>query len=263
MAATRALNNPRESPIPDDFRARWKARFEHRATVFDDDAGIAGWTKSGLEARFRSFRRSWSSDGTAALWLDIGCGAGTYTRFLHQEGLRVIGMDYSIPTLRKARARSPSEMRWVAADVTRLPVRAGTIDGVLCFGVLQAIPASRPALEAIAEALKPAGALWIDFLNARFIPSRLEIRRWRKAGKSPHLRYETAQDLVAALRECGYDVIAVHWIPILPSALQWLQPLAACRPVRWLLRHAPRLAESASHSILVEARRHGDPPRST
>lgn len=41
-----------------------------------------------------------------ALWLDIGCGAGTYTRMLASEGLRVIGIDYSLPSLVKACKRT-------------------------------------------------------------------------------------------------------------------------------------------------------------
>lgn len=256
------MKQSRDLAVPDDFRARWKSRFEHRATVLDDDAGIAGWTQSGLEARFRGFRHYWRGGRAGALWLDIGCGAGTYTRFLREQRLQAIGLDYSVPTLVKARLRSPPEMRWVAADVTRLPMRAGTIDGVLCLGVLQAIPASKPALQAIAEALKPGGALWIDFLNARFIPTRLGIRRWRKSGKLAHLRYETHHNVVSTLRDCGYEIVAVYWIPILPSRLRWLQPLAECKFVRWLLQRVQRVAESTSHSVLVNAIRSRSPPGS-
>jgi ubiquinone/menaquinone biosynthesis C-methylase UbiE len=242
----------------DDFRARWKSDFEHRATDFDDDAGIAGWTTSGLNTRFRSFRRLWIGARRSTLWLDIGCGAGTYTRFLAAEGLSVIGIDYSLPTLVKARARSAPGISWVTGDATRLPIREGSTDGALCFGVLQAVAATESVLQAIARAMKPAGTLWIDALNARCIPNSIEIRRRHLAGKPPHLRYETAETLRAALRESGFDTIMLHWVPILPPRLQWLQPLAESRPVRWILRCAPALAARVSHSILVEARRRGN-----
>jgi ubiquinone/menaquinone biosynthesis C-methylase UbiE len=250
------MNRPNERP-PDDFQARWKSEFEHRATNFDDDASIAGWTTSGLITRFRSFCRLWVGARRSTLWLDLGCGAGTYTRFLAEQGLSVIGIDYSLPSLVKARARSAPGISWVTGDATRLPIREGSIDGVLCFGVLQAVAASEPVLQAIAGAMKPAGTLWIDALNARCIPNSIGIHRRHLAGKPLHLRYETAETLRAALGESGFDAITLHWVPILPTRLQFLQPLAESRPVRWLLRCAPALAARVSHSILVEARRRG------
>lgn len=251
------LNQSKGRP-PDDFRARWKSDFEHRGTDFDDDASIAGWTTSGLMTRFRSFCRLWVGAGRSTLWLDIGCGAGTYTRFLAEEGLSVIGIDYSLPTLLKARARSAAGISWVTGDATRLPIREGSIDGVLCFGVLQAVAATEPVLQAIAGAMKPAGTLWIDALNARCIPNSIEIYRRHLAGKPLHLRYETAEKLRAALGESGFDTIMLHWVPILPPRLQWMQPLAESRPARGLLRCVPALAARVSHSILMEARRRGN-----
>lgn len=242
---------------PDDFRARWKSRFEEFASLRDDDAGIAGWTTSGLQTRFRNFRRLWACGERDALWLDIGCGAGTYTRFLKDEGLRVLGIDYSLPALIKARARSAPDIEWIAGDVTRLPLRADSAGGALCFGVLQAIPDSRSALRAIAEAMQASGTLWIDVLNARCLPNRIEVRRRRKAGKAMHLRYETAEAFREALSDCGFDVVGMHWIPIMPARLRRLQSWVEGRPVRWILRRVPAVAAWVSHSILVEARRRG------
>ena len=249
------MDNRSESPPPADFHARWKSRFEEFASLRDDDAGIAGWTTSGLQTRFRNFRRLWERRASHGLWLDIGCGAGTYTRLLKEAGLRVIGIDYSLPALVKARARSSPDIAWVAGDVTSLPVAAGSIDGALCFGVLQAIPESHAALRAIAEAMKASGTLWIDVLNARCAPNRAETRRRRRAGKPMHLRYETAEDFRTALDDCGFDVVDLHWIPIMPARLGYLQPLVESRWMRRILRHTPALAAWVSHSILVEARR--------
>jgi SAM-dependent methyltransferase len=251
------LSNRSQAEIPEDFAARWKSRFERFARLNDDDAGIAGWSTSGLETRFRNFRRLWTAADRDTHWLDIGCGAGTYSRFLAGEGLRVIAMDYSFPSLLKARRRGPANIEWVAGDVARLPLRPGTLDGALCFGVLQAIPASRPALRSLAAALKPAGTLWIDVLNARCVANKLEMARLRRAGKPVHLRYETAQAFGEALRECGFAIVATHWIPILPAKVRRLQPIVELGPVRLLLRRLPALGAWLSHSVLVEARLRG------
>ena len=252
------MNKRSDSQIPEDFAARWKSRFERFATINDDDAGIAGWSTSGLQTRFRSFRRLWTVQERGALWLDIGCGAGTYTRFLSEEGLRVIGMDYSLVALLKARSRCSTAIEWVAGDVTRLPIRPGVLDGALCFGVLQAIPESRSALQSIAAAMRPSGRLWIDVLNARCVPNRFEIRRRLREGEPAHLRYETPEAFCETLDECGFEVLALHWIPILPAKLHRLQPWVECQTVRRLLRRVPALAAWLSHSVLVEARRRGN-----
>ena len=49
---------PDRSLPPDNdgpsFESKWRERFEEFAELRDDDAGIAGWSPSGLETRFRS-----------------------------------------------------------------------------------------------------------------------------------------------------------------------------------------------------------------
>jgi ubiquinone/menaquinone biosynthesis C-methylase UbiE len=243
--------------IPDAFERRWRATFERRGALLDDDAGIAGWTTSGLATRFRAFRRTWQRPPRRGTWLDIGCGAGTYTRFLAEEGLEVVGVDYSLPSLLKARERSDSRPLWVGGDVTRIPMRDGAVTGILCFGVLQALSDARPALASMARVLEPQGLLWVDALNARCLPSRIDIHRRMKSGRPLHLRYDDARSLREALRESGFDVLDVQWLPIFPARLAMLQPLVEQRIVQTLLPRLGSLAEAASHSILVVARRRG------
>ena len=241
--------------MDDEFQSRWRASFERRGTLLDDDAGIAGWTSSGLAARLRGFRRAWNSREHRGLWLDIGCGAGTYTRVLVSEGLSAVGMDYSLPSLLKARARCMESIHWVTGDVTSLPIADRTFDGVLCFGVLQALSSSRRALRSMARVLKPGGELWIDALNARCIPTRVKINRDARTFRPGKLRYDDVAGLMAAVREEGFDDVSVHWIPIVPAQLQRLQPVVESKIVRWLLPQVPFVAESVSHSILLSARR--------
>ena len=239
----------------DAFRIRWKSRFEQFAAERNDDAGIAGWTTSGLETRFREFRRQWKGAGKSGVWLDVGCGAGTYTRFLNDTGLRIVGVDYSLPTLFKARARSGESLEWVVGDVTRLPLKPGTIDGVLCFGVLQAIAETGPAVMEIADVLKPGGVLWVDALNAKCLPNRIEILRRRMRKKPAHLHYETESSLRAALNQCGFDVVSLHYVIIMPARFRRLQFLADSAFGRRLLRLSSLVAGWMAHSVLIEASR--------
>src|SRR5713101_1685742 len=131
---------PRHEPVT--FESGWQRRFRNFAESKDDDAGIAGWSPNGLACRLRNFSRLWRDGDPEGAWLDAGCGAGTYCRFLAAKNLRVLGVDYSLPTLRKAERRGSQGIVWALGDVTRLPVKTGAYSGALCFGVLQALSTS-------------------------------------------------------------------------------------------------------------------------
>ena len=128
------------------FEHQWRERFEEFALYRDDDAGIAGWTKSGLDTRLRRFIGLWQPGPTGQRWLDAGCGAGTYSRILTDHGSTVVGIDYSMPTVSKAVARAIEGASFVIADVRTMPFPPRVFDGVICFGVTQALDASEPAV---------------------------------------------------------------------------------------------------------------------
>ena len=67
------MSNGGPAPRP-DFEDAWRRRFEEFATLRDDDAGIAGWSVSGLDVRFRHFVRAWQGSHLGKTWLDAGCG---------------------------------------------------------------------------------------------------------------------------------------------------------------------------------------------
>lgn len=238
------------------FEQRWRRRFIERGTLLEDDAGIAGWSTTGLATRVRQFRTLWAEQpGTRGEWLDIGCGAGTYTRLLHEQGYSVSGLDYSSPSLKKARDRSPDGIRWLAADIHGLPLPDDYADGVLCFGVIQALDSSEAALKEIGRVVRRGGEVWIDALNGRCLPTRCSEWRRRRKGLQPHLRYESVETFQTAFEKAGLEVLGVEWLPILPARLSRFQPLFETRFFRCLLRRLPVLGSAISHSFIVHARR--------
>ncbi len=75
-----------------NFEKKWKERFENFAINAHDDAGIAGWSPTGLDTRLRQFIDIWENSILEKnTWLDAGCGAGTYSRFMTSQGSDVIG----------------------------------------------------------------------------------------------------------------------------------------------------------------------------
>jgi len=55
------------------------------------------------------------------------------------QEIDVIGVDYSLIALIKAKERVSGRVELCAADAGRLPFRSQSVDGALCFGVLQAV----------------------------------------------------------------------------------------------------------------------------
>lgn len=238
------------------FEQRWRRRFTQRGAQLDDDAGIAGWTPTGLAGRVRQFKALWSSTAhPPGRWLDIGCGAGTYTRLLHSEGHQVVGLDYSPPSLHKAQGRSPAGIPWLAADIHRLPLPDAVADGVLCFGVMQALAGPQEALAEIHRVLRPGGEAWVDALNARCLPTVWREHRRRRAGAPPHLRYDAPEAFLESARAAGLAPVDLHWLPLLPGRLAPLQGIAEWGASRWLLERIPTLGARMSHSFILRARR--------
>jgi SAM-dependent methyltransferase len=240
------------------FERSWRQRFERYAKAHDDDAHIAGWSDSGLAARMQCFLRAWrgtpESRAHEGRWLDAGSGAGTYTRFLAGDGRRVVAIDYSLPTVRKAKERSVGSVGWFTADATRLPFREGSFDGALCFGVLQALSSPNDALRELRRVLTAGGVLWLDALNARCVATRWSEARRRRRGLPPHLRYDEPGQLESLLRDSGFGAVEVHWAPIVPGAVRVLQPLLHTSVATATLNAVPPLAAALSHSLLLRAR---------
>lgn len=240
-----------------NFEASWRTRFEEYAEHRDDDAGIAGWSPTGLDARVRRFASLWKASAVRGRWLDAGCGAGTYSRMLSARGFDVVGADYSLPTLLKAKRRGRGSIEFAVADVRHLPFREASFDGALCFGVMQALSRSDEAVGALAAVVKPGGEVWIDALNGWCVPNLLTVLRRRWRGQARHLRYESPRGLKQVMRAQGLERVRLHWLPILPAKLQRFQGWIETPAARWVFRYAPLAGLFFSHSFILSGERPG------
>lgn len=238
------------------FEVSWRERFESFGKNGGDDAAIAGWSATGLATRMRNFALLWNADRPGALWLDAGCGAGTYSRFMAERGLRVVAMDYSEPTIVKARARGTAPISWCIADVTGLPVCSRSVDGAICFGVLQALTESERAVGELARTVKVDGEVWFDALNAWCLPNIWDRLTRRVSGRPMHLRYESGMGLKRLMRESGLDSVRLNWLPILPGRWQRFQWLLETKSGRALFRYVPLLGLFFSHAFVVSGRKY-------
>lgn len=233
------------------FEQLWRERFQKFGIKQEDDAGIAGWSSTGLAARQKHFSQHWEPGIAGSLWLDAGCGAGTYTRQLNREGMRTVGLDYSAPSLRKARHKSQMDILWAVADVNTMPLKSSAFDGALCFGVTQSLSDSAVVCRELFRVVRPGAQVWVDGLNSWCLPHVFAgiIRRLRQ--RPIHLRYEDPRRIVRLFKAGGMARVRLLWLPIFPARLAGLQWLLETRSSRWLLQKIALLGLFCSHSFVV------------
>ncbi|GAA1183950.1 class I SAM-dependent methyltransferase [Ornithinimicrobium humiphilum] len=89
---------------------------------------------------------------------DLGCGTGTLTRLLTDEGYVVDGLDLSPEMIRRARVKVP-EAEFVVGDAARPALEPGAYDVVLSRHVLWAMPDPAEAFARWVELLRPGGVV--------------------------------------------------------------------------------------------------------
>lgn len=125
------------------------------AARFDDepDHGLAD---RGVRAAWRDLLHQVLPSAPARV-ADLGCGTGTLTRLLTDEGYRVDGLDFAPEMIRRARAKVP-EAEFVVGDAASPALEPHSYDVVLSRHVLWAMPNPSQAI-----------ARWVDLLGPRGI----------------------------------------------------------------------------------------------
>lgn len=95
---------------------------------------------------------------------DVGCGPGHVARYLHERGVRVVGIDLSPRMIECARRLNP-ELEFQEADMTALPLPGESWAGVVAFYSLIHVPRDRvlAALRELRRVLRPQGLLLLAF----------------------------------------------------------------------------------------------------
>jgi len=169
--------------------------------------------------------------------------------------MNVVGLDYSLPTIFKARQRNKYDNSWIVADVTKLPLKSQIFDGILCFGVVQALENSRGLTEELARVVKPGGQVWVDALNVWCVKNMWE-RCYRKVrGRPKHLHYEYPSKLKDNLESQNLVCLNTHWLLIVPANWRLLKRLIESKFMKMMLKIFPVFRTLLSHSVLLECER--------
>jgi toxoflavin synthase len=165
-------------------------------------------------------------DVTGRSVLDLGCGAGLYTRRLARRGAaRVVGLDIAPKMLEYARAREAEERQGIeyVLDDARNAGRLGTFDivtGIYVLPYARTLEELRGMCQGASAALRPGGRFVTVLVNpdARFSPEDY----YRKYGfrlvplQREHAGFEPLPDgapvrLVSHLADKEIDVTAHIW----------------------------------------------------
>ena len=215
------------------------------------------WDKGGREYEDRVERIALRHllPRSGALCLEIGAGAGRLTGELARFE-RVALLDYSRTQLQQAQERLGRDARfiYVAADVYRLPFVAGLFDAALMVRVVHHLVDPPAALAGIRAALRPRGALVLEFANKRNAKAIMRYwlgrQSWSPFSPEPvefaRLNYDFhPRSMRGWLREAGFTIgqqrsLSHFRLPILKRVVPaaWLAGAdAALQPTgdRWQL----------------------------
>ena len=90
--------------------------------------------------------------------LDLACGQGVFSRFLHSKGMKVEGLDSSAELIACAQSRSEKGIRFHIEDSRKPGILEGEkFDAIACILAIQNIDMLEPVFCNVARWLKPEG----------------------------------------------------------------------------------------------------------
>jgi SAM-dependent methyltransferase len=144
--------------------------------------------------------------------LDLGCGAGRFVAALRDAGADPVGVELAAAALERARRVAPgADLRLVEADGS-LPLDHASADLVWCSEVLEHVADTAHLLLEVRRVLRPGGRLLVTTpFHGRIKAAAIALTRF-DAHFDPlgqHLRFYTRSSLARALRESGFEAVAV------------------------------------------------------
>lgn len=114
----------------------------------------------------------WADIQASELVLDVGCGAGLDTILAAGRAAKVVGIDFSLEMLQRARgcleeAGLAAKVTLLRTEVQSLPLLDGSMDVALVNGFFNLNPFREDAFRELARVLRPGGVLYASELVLR------------------------------------------------------------------------------------------------
>lgn len=130
---------------------------------------------------FGPYQIEMCGDVTGLSLLDVGCGAGYFSRAMAERGAKVTGIDIS-PRMIQHAQETGGPITYEVLDAARIDRRfpAASFDVATACLTLQDVPEPAVALRAIAKVLRPGGR-FISSIEHPF--SSMPFRQWQRDDK--------------------------------------------------------------------------------
>jgi 2-polyprenyl-3-methyl-5-hydroxy-6-metoxy-1,4-benzoquinol methylase len=142
--------------------------------------------------------------------LDLGCGAGRFTRALREAGADVVGVELAEPALERARRNvGGADLRLATPDGS-LPLGHQEVDLVWCSEVLEHVPDTVAFLTETRRVLRRGGRLLLTVPDHGRLKRTLLALTGYETHYDPlgqHLRFYTRRSLTRALLATGFSGI--------------------------------------------------------
>ncbi len=146
------------------------------------------------------------------MWIDLGCGTGSYSMVLASHGCVVVGVDESQPMLERARLQRPeaAQITYIQGDIGNLPYGAGTYDGALLQVALEFVSDPRRVICEALRVLKPRGRLVMGVIQGSGAWAKSYRARARQESSSVygHAHFWTLPELVNLMGRFPSDLRA-------------------------------------------------------
>ena len=145
----------------DTFGFQWNI---HRQAQLDSYSGLP-------ISRDRFFEATgWPKDMTGQIILEAGSGAGRFTEVLLTTGAEVLSFDLSTAVDANYKNNGhDAHLLLFQADIRNAPIPEGSMDKVMCLGVIMSTPDPEGSFRSLARYVRPGGELVIDCYPARLI----------------------------------------------------------------------------------------------
>jgi len=236
------------------FDEDWRARFEQFGRGHEADHLVSGWSARGLERRLSVFAQLMTEHNLKKSFriLDVGCGAGTYIRLLAERGFQAIGLDYSLPSLQRARMADPRKAgTYLEGDAYRLPFFDETFEVVVSIGTFQAMENPRKALKEMVRVLRPNGLAVVECLNSREIISQMKTLVGRMKGAVPNVRTYPPQEVERWLATFGVNVITRKGVYLPPRQFSQATKILDFKATKIILNRIKWLSLLSAHAFLL------------
>lgn len=248
----------------------YKSEFNELALKYEKDEDVAGWSDRSLNRQIAAFLSVFLNlridEGNKIL--DVGCGPGTYSRILADDGNNVTGIDFAEHMVQKAAKKSVGKnIQYIIADAYSLPFKDEFFDVAICTGVLQHVTDEKRVINEMKRVLKEdRGVMMLITMNSCSINVFLRKLRGkfisvfsRKEYRPNNIRilcdliYRNPFDVKKTVEDGGLNEVEVKGVYVFPTMMRRLETVFEKTGIFRVIDMVPFMLLIISHMFIIKA----------